>query len=104
MILLLGIVSSLYQPILFTSCEDGFIRIWNTSTYSVLAKIKEKLIPTSISIIENNNNSHQNVSNNIDLNSIMVITGWNDGALRAYHSGNTSKLWEIPNCHRYIRY
>jgi WD40 repeat protein len=72
----------------FSTCsEDGTVRLWDSNDYSVISRCA---IVSAVGI-------HPNVSLFTDE---VMITGWNDGKVRAFKIEGSSPLWEINNAHK----
>lgn len=72
----------------FATCgEDGSVRVWDASEYSVSAKAvcqtQKTGAPTCLAF-----------------SGEVMFTGWQDGKIRAHEAEEGQPLWEIPECHR----
>eukprot|EP00164_Ancoracysta_twista_P003295 GFYU01004401.1.p1 GENE.GFYU01004401.1~~GFYU01004401.1.p1 ORF type:complete len:617 (-),score=197.08 GFYU01004401.1:136-1986(-) len=67
-----------------TVSHDGTMRIWDAGDYSVVAKVmcNERCRPTCIAF-----------------SGELVVTGWDDGRIRAYNADTGEFLWMIDNGH-----
>ena len=68
-----------------TSSEDGSIRIWDGSDYSAISRcfVSNAGSPTSFVLTLE-----------------IIISGWEDGKIRAFRADNGQSLWTIDNAHR----
>jgi len=72
----------------FATCsEDGTIRVWDVTDYKVTSKglcqTQKTGMPTCIGF-----------------SGEVVLTGWQDGMIRAHEAEHGELLWVIDNCHR----
>lgn len=68
-----------------TSSEDGTIRIWDSSNYTAISRC-----------LANNGGTPQCFYLTLEI----VISGWEDGKVRAFRADNGQVLWQIDNVHR----
>ncbi len=68
-----------------TVSEDGSLRIWDLSDYSVLCASHEMASGSALAITDDGS---------------CVVSGWTDGFIRCYSTVDGSKLWEIARAHR----
>jgi cilia- and flagella-associated protein 52 len=66
-----------------TSSEDGTIRIWDGSDYSVISRCVAPGVPTCFVLTLE-----------------IVISGWDDSKIRAFRADNGQSLWQVDNAHR----
>jgi WD40 repeat protein len=72
----------------FSTCsEDGTCRLWDSNDYSVISRCS---IVSAAGIFPNCSLFTDEV----------MITGWNDGKVRAFKIEGSSPLWEINNAHK----
>ena len=75
-----------------TTCEDGTIRIWDSNNYSVSSRFVapiDKGAAGAASLY-----AHCAI-----FTDEIIISGWNDGRIRAYRVDNSQLLWSIENAH-----
>lgn len=71
----------------FSTCsEDGTVRLWDSNDYSVFARCTIQAP-----------GAFPNCSAFTDE---VLISGWNDGVIRAFRVENSSPLWMIDNAHK----
>mmetsp|Transcript_29123 Transcript_29123/g.38302 ORF Transcript_29123/g.38302 Transcript_29123/m.38302 type:complete len:626 (+) Transcript_29123:45-1922(+) len=68
-----------------TASTDLIVRLWDASDYSVIcqAMVKDAGEPRCLT-----------------LNEDLILSGWQDGRVRAHDIDNGKQLWLIENCHR----
>ena len=66
-----------------TSSEDGTIRIWDGSDYTVISRCVSQGVPTCFVLTLE-----------------LVISGWDDSRIKAFRADNGQSLWNIDNAHR----
>ena len=70
----------------FASCsDDGTIRLWDVSEYTVDSKCVSSGAGIPLSLIYSDE---------------VVIGGWSDGRIRMYKVENGNQLWQIDNAHK----
>ena len=73
----------------FITCsEDGTVRLWDSNTYAVTARCSA-----------GGNNAGVFPLCAIFTDEV-IISGWNDGKIRAYRVDNSQILWQIDNAHK----
>jgi len=70
-----------------TVSEDGSLRVWDLSDYSVLCANHEMASGSALAITDDGK---------------FVIGGWTDGFIRCFSTVDASKTWEIAKAHRDI--
>jgi WD40 repeat protein len=68
-----------------TVSEDGSLRVWDLSDYSVLCAAHENSSGSALAITDDGNS---------------IISGWADGFIRCHSTVDASKSWEIARAHR----
>lgn len=72
----------------FSTCsEDGTNRLWDSNDYSVVARCT---VMTAAGVYPNCSIFTDEV----------IISGWNDGRIRAFKIEGSAPLWQIDNAHK----
>ena len=76
-----------------TTCEDGTIRIWDSNNYSVSSRCVAPIDRGAAG-------SDSLYAHCAIFTDEIIISGWNDGRIRAYRVDNSQLLWSIENAHQ----
>ncbi|KAF0689113.1 Aste57867_19385 [Aphanomyces stellatus] len=68
-----------------TVAQDGSVKVWDLSTYTVRASAVENAAGCSVCVAPMSG---------------LIVTGWSDGWLRAYAGATGARAWHISGAHR----
>jgi len=79
-----GVAFGQKSDVFATASQDGAVRIVDLSDYSVLAHVRGPCAAQCVTFAGDD----------------LVLTGWEDGAMRLYDAYNCNAMGQIPKCHR----